>query len=361
MEYNSQLILSNSQEARLAEGIEEGFLAAEWFNDFSENESETDDTSRKQAPFIALDSGIEGEEGQNSEEWSNAMDSFGSRRVYNDRVQNFMAYAKNDASQITLEMKLIKYFDDARKMKTDKGEDRYRATSFRSWLSVFCKFWKHCKFKELKTLVPALEDRIGKWEKLQNQSKQAKTFTGEELLTYYNMPNTPENLVDKVYAVIAISFAARGIEVTSVNFENVTKSIQISTGETQIKVTYLRTKTKGVPETTYTLITWATEVRIINEYEHCYRTEDRKGRYFRMLKYGVDGTRIMGTAKNIGHNTTAKTGIRIANRLGLENPELYTGHTFRRTAATICAESGMTLPEIKLVTGKPKNNFNEKP
>ena len=143
MEYNSQLLLSNSQEARLAEGIEEGFLAAEWFNDFSENESETDDTNRNQAPFIAVDSGIEGEEGQNSEEWSNAINSFGSRRVYNDRVRNFMAYAKNDASQITLEIKLIKYFDDARKTKTDKGEDRYRATSFRSWLSVFCKFWKH--------------------------------------------------------------------------------------------------------------------------------------------------------------------------------------------------------------------------
>ena len=149
-----------------------------------------------------------------------------------------------------------------------------------------------------------------------------------------------------------ISFAARGIEGTSINFENVTKPIQISTGETQFKITYLRAKTKGVPETAYTLITGATEVKIINDYEHCYRVEDRKGRYFRMLKYGGDGTRIMATAKNIGHNTTAKTGIRIANRLELENPELYTGHIFRRTAATICAESGMTLPEIKLVTGK---------
>ena len=351
MGYNSQLILSNSQEALLADGLDDGFLATEWFNDFSGNESETDDANQKMAPFVPMDSGIKGEEGQNSEEWSNAMDSFGSRRVYNDRIQNFMAYAKNDASQITLEMKLLKYFDDARKLKSEKGEDHYRATSFRSWLSVFCKFWKHCKFKDLKSLAPALEDRIGKWEKMQSQSKQAKTFTGEELLAYYNMPNTPKNLVDKVYAVIAIMFAARGIEATSVTFEDVTRSIQISTGDTQIKVTYLRTKTKGVPETTYTLITEATEVKIINEYEQCYRKEERKGRYFRMLKYGVDGTRIMGTAKNIGHNTTVKTGIRIANRLGLENPELYTGHTFRRTAATICAESGMTLPEIKLVTG----------
>ena len=71
-----------------------------------------------------------------------------------------------------------------------------------------------------------------------------------------------------------------------------------------------------------------------------------------MLRYGIDGTQIIRTGRNIGHNTTAKAGIRIATRLGLQNPELYTGHTFRRTAATLCAESGMTLPEIKLLTGK---------
>ena len=46
MEYNSQLILSNSQEALLADGLDDGFLAAEWFNDFSGNKSETDDVGK---------------------------------------------------------------------------------------------------------------------------------------------------------------------------------------------------------------------------------------------------------------------------------------------------------------------------
>ena len=54
---------------------------------------------------------------------------------------------------------------------------------------------------------------------------------------------------------------------------------------------------------------------------------------------------------NIGHNVTAKTGVRIATKLGLNNPELYTGHTFRRTYATICAEGGMQLAAIKQITG----------
>ena len=128
---------------------------------------------------------------------------------------------------------------------------------------------------------------------MQNQSIQAETFTAEELLDYYNIPNTPQNLDDKLYAVIAISFATRGIQVTSINFENFTRSIKVSTGETRFKVTYLRTKSKGVPETTYTLTFGVTESKIINEYEHCYRTEDKKGQYFRMLKYGGDGTRTM--------------------------------------------------------------------
>ena len=131
----------------------------------------------------------------------------------------------------------------------------------------------------------------------------------------------------------------------------------IPTSERHIKVSYLRKKTRGVPEQSYTLITGATEVNIINEYERCFKKEEKNGRYFRTLKYGMDGTRILGTGRNIGHNTTAKAGIRIATRLRLQEPELYTDHTFRRTAATLCAESGMTLPEIKLLTGKERYNI----
>lgn len=62
-------------------------------------------------------------------------------------------------------------------------------------------------------------------------ARHAKTFTGEELLDYYRMPSTLENLADKVYAVIAISFAGRGVEVAAVNFKNVTHTTGSATGE----------------------------------------------------------------------------------------------------------------------------------
>ena len=56
MEYHSQLILSNSQEAQLANGLDDGFLDAERFNDFSGNESETESTNNLPEPFIAFNS-----------------------------------------------------------------------------------------------------------------------------------------------------------------------------------------------------------------------------------------------------------------------------------------------------------------
>lgn len=87
------------------------------------------------------------------------------------------------------------------------------------------------------------------------------------------------------------------------------------------------------------------------EYAVCFSDDQQIGRYFRKLSATRGGVGITNTKQNVGHNTLAKTAYRIAIRLGLVTPILYTGHTFRRSAATICAESGMTLPEIKLVTG----------
>lgn len=172
--------------------------------------------------FVPLDSDIRGEEGQNSKEWSEVLDDFGSRRVYQERLDDFLRFANNDFSSATLEMKLANYFNDAREQKNDDGNPRYRATTFRSWLSVFQKFWRHCRFQDLKTLVPALEDKIGKWGKKQVEVRQARTFSKEQLTTFFEMPTTVDNLLDKAYTAIALSFAARGAEVTTILWEDVT-------------------------------------------------------------------------------------------------------------------------------------------
>ena len=80
MEYNSQTILMTSQEDRIAGGLEDGFLDAEWWLDFSGNEEETREQNQLIKEFVPLGSTIPDEEEQNSREWHDAMDSFGSKK-----------------------------------------------------------------------------------------------------------------------------------------------------------------------------------------------------------------------------------------------------------------------------------------
>ena len=52
------------------------------------------------------------------------------------------------------------------------------------------------------------------------------------------------------------------------------------------------------------------------------------------------------THQNIGYHTIRTTPTKIASYLGLESPNRYTGHCFRRTAATILSESGAPMQQI---------------
>jgi hypothetical protein len=132
--------------------------------------------------------------------------------------------------------------------KNVEDTDKYRATTMRSWLSVFCKFWKFVRLSDLKVLAPQLEANIATREKQQQKVKQAKIFKKEELSRYYNMPHTPDNLGHMAYTVIGLSFGGRGAEIIKVQFEDVTRTVNPDTGETKILIKYQRTKQAGVPE-----------------------------------------------------------------------------------------------------------------
>lgn len=53
------------------------------------------------------------------------------------------------------------------------------------------------------------------------------------------------------------------------------------------------------------------------------------------------------TRQNIGHNTIGQMPKKIAMYLNLQNPGTYTGHSFRRTSATILASSGGNTLQLK--------------
>lgn len=57
------------------------------------------------------------------------------------------------------------------------------------------------------------------------------------------------------------------------------------------------------------------------------------------------------TIQRVGINKLASMGKHIATFLKLKNPELYTGHSFRRSSATICVSAGGDITAVKQLGG----------
>ena len=80
----SQEMLSDSQAELLQAEADFGFLADDWWDDLNKDLDENPKAEPGSKDFVPLGSLIWGEEGQNSREWSDAMDSFASRKLYED-------------------------------------------------------------------------------------------------------------------------------------------------------------------------------------------------------------------------------------------------------------------------------------
>lgn len=63
------------------------------------------------------------------------------------------------------------------------------------------------------------------------------------------------------------------------------------------------------------------------------------------------------TLQPVGKNTFGAIPKSIAQFLKLPNADKYTGHTFRRTSATLLADSGADITSVKRHGGY-ENNFN---
>lgn len=53
----------------------------------------------------------------------------------------------------------------------------------------------------------------------------------------------------------------------------------------------------------------------------------------------------------IGKNVLSNFGKRVALFLHLKEPERYTGHCWRRTGITLAANAGLTIPQLKVLSG----------
>ena len=83
----------------------------------------------------------------------------------------------------------------------------------------------------------------------------------------------------------------------------------------------------------------------------CFKPEQRVGRMFRYLKWDPHSEMQLGTDKVIGRHRLEEVPRTIAWWNDLPKAELFTIHSFRRTAASKMAENGATILEIMLAGG----------
>lgn len=168
--------------------------------------------------------------------------------------------------------------------------------------------------------------------------KKAAVFTQDELNKFLlEAPSNIEFLLVKSVFVVGIHGALRVSEICNLTFDDITKqddtfSVRIKYSKTDpagLGHSFLISKTDGSPTCPYTIFE-----------EYLAKFPLKTGRLWR--KFKNDET---PSNSPIGVNTLAQYPKQIAKFLKLEGE--YSGHSFRRTSATVLADNGCSTLQLK--------------
>ena len=155
-----------------------------------------------------------------------------------------------------------------------------------------------------------------------------------------NAPDTWDYGLKKVIAQVGIQGALRVSEMCPLTFEHVT---MLPNGTVSVTIKSSKTDLAGRGHSF--IITANANPRIgcvtrLRQYWSLF--PNRSGRFFR--KISAHGK---PTCQPVGINTMGKIPRFIASYLKLSNVDAFSGHSFRRTSATLLSEQGVSLVELK--------------
>ncbi|KAK5637905.1 hypothetical protein RI129_000133 [Pyrocoelia pectoralis] len=154
--------------------------------------------------------------------------------------------------------------------------------------------------------------------------EKAKTLTPAQIKLFLNEAPDHNYLVTKVALILEISGACRAKELyslTTENFKDLGTAVLVSVLNTKNKVNRKFT-IRGAFYETY------------RKYAKLRPTNANTDTFFLNYQSGKC------TVQRIGINKFGTMGKQIATYLKLPNPELYTGHCFRRSSATLLVDAG---------------------
>lgn len=172
--------------------------------------------------------------------------------------------------------------------------------------------------------------------------KTSKFFTKEEIYSFLeNAPNTGEFIYMKAAVVTGYAGGLRCADLVNIDCEhfefNETTEMWVSYNVSKQRGEQIVNKFNVPLELCKYLETYD------NELDKC---SAGKGRMFKTFRMRKDGSWYF-TKQPMGVHFLRKISCKVAAFLKLPNPERYTGHCLRRSAANTLAESGMSTVALK--------------
>ena len=256
-----------------------------------------------------------------------------SESVYKKRWEEFISYVGTEEPQ---EAEFAKYFSH---LKNDK---KFKSSSLWSVYSILNSYNKRLYGKSLKDSYPRLLLLLKQYQSGYVR-KVASTFTLSQLCDFFRLEDPcPKTVLAKALAAIAWSGGLRSEELWALKREDLVSTDQ------GFRIDLRRCKQRGELRTTDILIP-----KNLEDHSICFASKVQA--YLeetqRQVKEISGKTKLfIGTQGNtgfrnqpMGKRTIQDYGKYVAEKLGLKNPNTFTSHCWRRSAATNAASSSTAL------------------
>lgn len=206
-----------------------------------------------------------------------------------------------------------------------------------------------CEYSMIKSSIFIEENTdISKYPKLRAflkrkndgyKPKKSSVFTREQVNDFLLQASDDTYLLMKVVAVLGIAGACRSDELCKLTMENVKHK-----NNNDIIIVTIPDSKNGMSRT-FTITSCPGSVchlEIVKKYITIrLEVKTDNSRFFMRYQSG------RCCNQPVGKNTISTIPNKIAQFLNLENPKTYTGHSFRRTSATLLANTGVDVLAIK--------------
>lgn len=262
-----------------------------------------------------------------------------SRVLYLNHYAKFKTYKDTLPTSVTVDDALTKYilYLKSKNIKT---------STIRTYISAVTTCLSNDGYELKEITTKKVTQYLQKCLKAETP-KQASTFSSENILEIMRLPDTLSYLQIKVVTIFAIYCATRIGELSNFNQDSfypdekngryvvIIKSSKTSNVAEQMYIPFIdgNLNCKNIIES---------YLFQINEYTRLNAVEDPK-----ILWRTIRNERFINST--IGINTMGKFPLKIAEILKLPNPSSFTGHSFRRSAATVLANHGSSQEQIMAV------------